>query len=128
MRRETAKLGSLSTKGRSSAATGLTLAARPPLMGETDLTPETRKLLAFTDNRQDASLQAGHFNDFLQVLLLRGALLAALRDQPDGVLTDDVRTRGVLAPLRLPPADYAASPEAKGAAKAEGARRALRDV
>ena len=36
------------------------------------------KLLSFTDNRQDASLQAGHFNDFVQVSLLRCALHAAL--------------------------------------------------
>ena len=32
---------------------------------------EKRKLLGFTDNRQDAALQAGHFNDFLFVSLLR---------------------------------------------------------
>ena len=36
------------------------------------------KLLSFTDNRQDASLQAGHFNDFVHVSLLRSALYAAL--------------------------------------------------
>ena len=36
--------------------------------------PEARKLLSFTDNRQDASLQAGHFNDFVEVGLLRSAL------------------------------------------------------
>jgi hypothetical protein len=35
---------------------------------------EKRKLLGFTDNRQDAALQAGHFNDFLFVSLLRGAI------------------------------------------------------
>ena len=37
-----------------------------------------RKLLAFVDNRQDAALQAGHFNDFVQVTQLRGALYRAL--------------------------------------------------
>ena len=42
--------------------------------------PEARKLLSFTDNRQDASLQAGHFNDFVEVGLLRSALLSAPRD------------------------------------------------
>ena len=36
------------------------------------------KLLTFTDNRQDAALQAGHFNDFIQVLLVRAALYHAL--------------------------------------------------
>ena len=36
-----------------------------------------RNSSAFTDNRQDASLQAGHFNDFVQVGLLRSALYRA---------------------------------------------------
>ena len=39
---------------------------------------ERRKLLGFTDNRQDAALQAGNFNDFLFVTLLRAATLAAV--------------------------------------------------
>ncbi len=39
--------------------------------------PSARKLLTFTDNRQDASLQAGHFNDFVEVGLLRSALYRA---------------------------------------------------
>jgi hypothetical protein len=37
-----------------------------------------RKLLGFTDNRQDAALQAGHFNDFVFVTRLRAAILASL--------------------------------------------------
>jgi hypothetical protein len=37
-----------------------------------------RKLLGFTDNRQDAALQAGHFNDFVFVTRLRAAILAGL--------------------------------------------------
>ena len=44
-----------------------------------DLSPEARKLLSFTDNRQDASLQAGHFNDFVEVGLLRGPSTERLR-------------------------------------------------
>ena len=31
------------------------------------LDDDARKFLAFTDNRQDASLQAGHFNDFVLI-------------------------------------------------------------
>lgn len=50
---------------------------------------EKRKLLAFTDNRQDAALQAGHFNDYLFVSLLRGAILRAVLDAGDEGLTDD---------------------------------------
>ena len=44
-----------------------------------DLPKQAQKVLSFTDNRQDASLQAGHFNDFVQVVQQRGALLRALR-------------------------------------------------
>jgi hypothetical protein len=43
--------------------------------------PEAQKLMSFTDNRQDASLQAGHFNDFIQAGLLRAALFKALEEQ-----------------------------------------------
>lgn len=126
-RSETAKLGSLSAEGRSSATTVLTLAAMRHLLRDADLPPSAKKLLGFTDNRQDASLQAGHLNDFVMILLLRGALLAALRNQEGGVLTDDTLTHRVLENLRLSPFDYSSSPEAKGA-KADGAKRALRDV
>lgn len=40
---------------------------------------DKRKLLGFTDNRQDAALQAGHFNDSLFVSLFRAATLAAVQ-------------------------------------------------
>src|SRR5665213_4402272 len=43
------------------------------------LDAHTRKILGFTDNRQDAALQSGHFNDFIFVTLLRGAMLRAVR-------------------------------------------------
>ena len=52
-------------------------AACPPsgaLRADATLAEKARKLLSFTDNRQDASLQAGHFNDFVEVGLLRAAL------------------------------------------------------
>ena len=52
------------------------------------IAPGTRKILAFTDNRQDAALQAGHFNDFLFVTLLRGAILAGLTAAGDEGLQD----------------------------------------
>ncbi len=48
-----------------------------------------RKLLAFTDNRQDAALQAGHFNDFLFIGLLRGAILRAVQKAGDEGLSDE---------------------------------------
>jgi ATP-dependent helicase YprA (DUF1998 family) len=72
---EFAKLASLSSEARTSATTVLATS----LLRRSAATTATRdKLLSFTDNRQDASLQSGHFNDFIHVSLLRCALHAAL--------------------------------------------------
>lgn len=127
-RSELTKLSSLSSEGRSSATTVLTVAAlRYLLSAATSLKPEAKKILGFTDNRQDASLQAGHFNDFIQILLLRGALLAAIRNAPDGVLKNETLTQAVEAHLHLVAEDFASNLEARGP-KAQNARAALRDV
>jgi len=126
IRSDLTKLSGLSSEGRSSATTVLTLSALKYLIG-TDLDDRAKKILGFTDNRQDASLQAGHFNDFVQILLLRGALLAAIRGQPGQQLTDAVLTQTVLKHLHLEPADYAANPEAEGI-KAQNTLKTLRDV
>ena len=123
-RSDLSKLAGLSSEGRSSATTMLALSALRHLIG-TSLDANTKKLLAFTDNRQDASLQAGHFNDFIQTLLLRGALLAAM--QKDGQLADDILTQRVLDHLHLDPTDYAANPETKGI-RAQNTLKTLRDV
>ena len=125
-RSDLSKLSGLSSEGRSSATTMLALSSLRHLIGA-ELDESSKKLLAFTDNRQDASLQAGHFNDFIQILLLRGALLAAIQSQPDGRLTDDILTQRVLACLRLTPSDFAANPDAKGP-RAQSTEKALRDV
>lgn len=125
-RSDLSKLSGLSSEGRSSATTVLALSSLKHLIG-TDLDDSTKKLLAFTDNRQDASLQAGHFNDFIQILLLRGALLAAIRKEPGEHLTDELLTQRVVDCLHLDPSDYAANPEAKGP-RAQTTAKALRDV
>ena len=44
------------------------------------LKSEAKKVLSFTDNRQDASLQAGHFNDFVEVAFLRSSLYKAMEN------------------------------------------------
>lgn len=83
VRSDLTKLASMSTEGRSSATTVLTLSVLRYLLRDSDgLSDKAKKLLGFTDNRQDASLQAGHFNDFIRILLLRGALLTAIEDAP----------------------------------------------
>lgn len=83
------RLPSLSSEGRSSATTMLTLSALRYLYEQdTELPEAAKKILGFTDNRQDASLQAGHFNDFIQVLLLRSSVLAALQATPGQELSE----------------------------------------
>ncbi len=72
------KLATLSQTGRSTATTITTSAAVVRMREDPSIDRTARKVLSFTDNRQDASLQAGHMNDFVQVALLRGALVRAL--------------------------------------------------
>ncbi|MCC7535014.1 MAG: DEAD/DEAH box helicase [Deltaproteobacteria bacterium] len=88
--RDRNRLASLSAEGRSSATTvlvGSTL--RWMHSGDAGLHRYTRKLLGFTDNRQDAALQAGHFNDFLFVSLIRAGFLGALDAAGDAGLRSD---------------------------------------
>lgn len=78
--RDINKLAGLSAEGRSSATTLITSAALDWMeKAGTPADEHRRKLLGFTDNRQDAALQSGHFNDFIFVTLLRGAMLRAVR-------------------------------------------------
>ena len=95
--RERSKLAGLSGEGRSSATTHLVSTALEWMNGDTSGVPaEKRKLLGFTDNRQDAALQAGHFNDYLFVSLLRGAILRAVLDAgSDGIAEDEFGLRVV---------------------------------
>ena len=82
--RDANRLAGLSGEGRSSATTLITLALLRQLFegdgAGTGDAPDPRKLLGFTDNRQDAALQAGHFNDFIFLLILRAGLLRALQE------------------------------------------------
>ena len=122
-----AKLAKLSAEGRSSAMSLITASiVRTLRTWEGDLDDKARKLLAFVDNRQDASLQAGHFNDFVQVTQLRGALYRALEAAPDG-LTDEIVAQRVAEELGLTMADFARNPGARYSQRDE-AWRALREV
>ncbi len=84
------RLASLSAEGRSSATTVLVTSALRWMHGhDSGLEGFTRKLLGFTDNRQDAALQAGHFNDFLFVSLIRAGFLGALEMAGEAGLRSD---------------------------------------
>lgn len=127
--REINKLAGLSGEGRSSATTLLTSSALRWMMSkQSDLPVHTRKVLAFTDNRQDAALQAGHFNDFLFVTLLRAAILAAVRDTgPEGLGETEFGLRvrqklGFLALNKNRRKEWMADPEALGSRLNEAER------
>ncbi|NOZ28512.1 MAG: DEAD/DEAH box helicase [Chloroflexi bacterium] len=99
------KLARLSNEGRSTATTLLALSTVAELRRQPDVEKEAEKLLSFTDNRQDASLQAGHFNDFVQVALLRAAIYRALLE--DDSLDHAVIAARVTDALALPQEVYA---------------------
>lgn len=128
------RLSSLSGEGRSSATTILTLNLLQHLFAEVDpdMQPDPRKLLGFTDNRQDAALQAGHFNDLIFLLTLRGGLVAALQTNR-GQLSEQNLADEVFNALGFGQDDenvlveYLRSPNLMGFSKLE-AQRALRFV
>jgi ATP-dependent helicase YprA (DUF1998 family) len=125
-RSDFSKLGTLGSEGRSTATTILTSSAVVGLRREETIQPEARKLLSFTDNRQDASLQAGHLNDFIEVGLLRGAIYQAAVAAGGEGLRDDTISQKVTTALALRFEDYAKDPTIKyGRDKVE---KALRDV
>ncbi|MGP0089679.1 MAG: DEAD/DEAH box helicase [Xanthobacteraceae bacterium] len=122
--REINKVASLSAEGRSSATTLLVSSALRWMNGSgASLPAERRKVLGFTDNRQDAALQAGHFNDFMFVALLRAATLAAVRGAGQDGLSDDELGRRVQMALGFTTAnrqrrqEWMLDPEIRGLAR-----------
>ena len=119
--RDRTRLASLSAEGRSSATTVLVASALRWMHGaESAMEAYTRKLLGFTDNRQDAALQAGHFNDFLFVSLVRAGFLGALREAGlNGLRSDELgmaqqRTLGFDRPDAQIRAEWLQEPTLRG--------------
>ncbi len=124
------KLARLSSEGRSTATTVLSLSTIRHLRAAQEQSEEPQikpKMLSFTDNRQDASLQAGHFNDFVEVALLRSALYRAVQQAGEAGLAHDQLTLKVFEALALAPESYAVSPETKYSGKIK-TEQALRNV
>ncbi len=121
------KLAALSSEGRSTATTILSLATLRALRDDGSLPFKARKLLSFTDNRQDAALQAGHFNDFVEVGQLRSALYQAVYRVGDAGVTHDQLAARVFDALSLPFDLYAVDPGVKFQAKRQ-TEAALREV
>ena len=127
-RSEFTKLSPIGNEGRATATTLLALSTVSKLKSAAGVPETARKLLSFTDNRQDASLQAGHFNDFVEVGLLRGALARAVKDAgPGGLKASDLET-AVFKAMALPRAKYATNPNASFGILASQADDTMRDV
>ncbi len=105
---EKTKLISLGNEGRSTSTTLITLQTLLALYKNGKPLKE-QKLMSFTDNRQDASLQAGHFNDFIQVVHLRSAIEKVLRDSSEPLKITELIFK-VQEALKLPESEYAINP------------------
>nr|WP_247712535.1 DEAD/DEAH box helicase [Qipengyuania xiapuensis] len=132
--RERNKLAGLSAEGRSSATTLIVASVLSWMDQDASLRKYSRKLLGFTDNRQDAALQAGHFNDFIFVSLLRGAIYRAVAEAGESGLKPSQFGDAVRRALgfdleledRLP--DWMRDPKVKGYGKRQGAQETLAEV
>jgi len=103
---EGTKLTKLGSEGRSTSTT-ITAFSILSQLKEAGYRDEDQKLLSFTDNRQDAALQAGHFNDFVQVVRLRASIYKALLDAPNNKLTYTTLGESIFNALGLPFVEYA---------------------
>lgn len=122
------KLTYLGSEGRTSAASVLALSL---LRSAKESLGEGRdKLLSFTDNRQDASLQAGHFNDFVRAVLLRAGLRKALEKHGELRHPDPVEiSEATLEAMDLPLDEYAQTPQLNPeSAAGRRAREVMRKV
>ncbi|EDY81038.1 DEAD/DEAH box helicase domain protein [Verrucomicrobiia bacterium DG1235] len=102
---ERTKLTTLGNEGRSTSTT-ITSFLTLDSLNRNGFLPRDQKLLSFTDNRQDAALQAGHFNDFIRVTFIRSAIAKALKSNPNGLDYTKIGP-AVLEALGLPATAFA---------------------
>ena len=102
---EGTKLTRLGSEGRSTSTT-ITAFSILNRLRDGGYSLRDQKLLSFTDNRQDAALQAGHFNDFVQVVRLRAGIRRALETVADGILDYATLGEAIFKALSLPFRDY----------------------
>ncbi len=105
--REFNKLAQLGDAGRSTSTTILTYSTLHQLE-EQQASDQVRKVMSFTDNRQDAALQTGHFNDFMRQALLRAAICRAL-EKHQCRDSSNIAT-AVFDALALPETEFAEKP------------------
>ncbi|WP_347067476.1 DEAD/DEAH box helicase [Flavobacterium sp. WV_118_3] len=102
------KLSRLGSEGRSTATSVISYAVINSLAEQGEKLQD-QKLLSFTDNRQDASLQSGHFNDFYTTVRLRSALYKALKENKKPLEIHEI-AESLFRSLGLKEKDYALYP------------------
>jgi superfamily II DNA/RNA helicase len=103
---ETTKLTRLGSEGRSTSTTVLSYAILNQLATH-GFSEKYQKLLSFTDNRQDAALQSGHFNDAIKVIQLRSAIYHSLYKHKERDFSN--LDQAVMEALHLSSEEYAAN-------------------
>jgi superfamily II DNA/RNA helicase len=106
---ENTKLMRLGNEGRSTATTMTTISVLKAMQNQNE-ERRKQKLLSFTDNRQDASLQAGHFNDFITTVRLRSAIYHALQNNAGHSLSTESIAIEVKEQLNLKEVEFARRP------------------
>jgi len=106
---DSTKLTKLGSEGRSTSTTITTFSILKQL-GQIGSKLEDQKVLSFTDNRQDASLQTGHFNDFMRVIRVRSAIYHALDKNKNHYLDHSNLSQEIFDALSLQQEEYARYP------------------
>ncbi len=110
---EWSKFAKIGGEGRSTATTILSYENITQMknagVGESD-----RKVLTFVDARQDAALQAGHFNDFIRIGKIRSAIWNAVRNCGDSKVDSSNVARKVFENMNLGVDEYSVRPGLRG--------------
>ncbi len=109
-------LSKIGGEGRSTATTVLSY-EDVVLMKKHGVQQKDCKVLTFVDARQDASLQAGHFNDFIRSGKIRAAILKAIENSDESGILYENMARQVVDHLKLDFSDYAINPNKVGTQK-----------
>lgn len=110
--KEWSQLAKIGSEGRSTATTILSY-ENIVNMHRAGIEGKDRKLMTFVDARQDAALQAGHFNDFIRVGKVRSAIWKAVSKASSPIGSDKISTH-VFDCLNLPHKDYFRNPDLRG--------------
>lgn len=107
--KEWTKLSKIGGEGRSTATTILSY-ENIVNMGQDGVPVTDRKLMTFVDARQDAALQAGHFNDFVHIGKIRSAIWKAVSSTSEPIDRTNIG-RLTFDALNLKPEEYIAHPK-----------------